>query len=116
MPDHHQAAKSQAGQKKTPEVDQTMVFRRKHEVVHAKKTPDGSGAESRQHCPQQQKYQMIPQVKHQQTDGEGVVDLAEKGHFLKVLSFRLKVVEKHALGFKAVNAGRSENVALKSNV
>jgi hypothetical protein len=70
MPDHHQAAKSQAGQEKTPEVDQAMILRRKHEVVHAKKTPDGSGTKTRQYHPQQQKYQMIPQVKHQQTNGE----------------------------------------------
>jgi len=59
---------------------------------------------------------MIPQVKHQQTDGEGVVDLAEKGHFFGVLSFKLKVADKRTLGFKALNAGRSENVAPLPNV
>lgn len=91
MPDHHQAAKSQAGQEKTPEVDQAMIFRRKHQVVHAKKTPDGSGTETCQNHPQQQKYQMIPQVKHQQTNGERKVDLAEKGHVFKVLSAKFQV-------------------------
>lgn len=59
---------------------------------------------------------MIPQVKHQQTNGEGKVDLAEKGHFFGVLSFKLKVADKCSLGFKALNAGRSGNVASMPNV
>lgn len=96
MPDHHQAAKGHSGEKETPKVNLAMVFRGKQEVMHAEKTANGSSTKSRQNDPNQQKDQMVAQVQHQQAKGEGVVDLAEKGHVFGVLIVKLKVEKRCA--------------------